>query len=408
MVVDRKRNIVQISGRFDGTHLRSVLWNIHTIIKKLGFKDVILDFADTSLAFESGMLPLLAQLRRYRVENNVDFQLLPPRDVRLRALFSNAGWDNCIDPIRSPLRAKPFLTHVPVMHFKNQDERADAVDQVTHLISSLTSLSRDNLQAITWSLDEITDNVLQHAVSKVGGLMQASTFGDKRIVEFIVADAGIGIPKSLNIQDPKWALESAIREGVTKNKETNQGNGLYGVYRIALVSNGQFNLQSANGNLYIAEGSVRFRSETVPYTGTFVRWSIPLDATDLIARALVIRGRPHVIGNDFYERIFEDPKVGATINLSSEFRSFGSREIGRQAYQKIANVLNWEPGNIVHIDFFGVTIISSSFADEVFGRLFLDLGPLNFMGRIKFVNASGDILGLIDRAISQRIKVGQT
>ena len=54
----------------------------------------------------------------------------------------------------------------------------------------------------------------------------------------------------------------------------------------------------------------------------------------------------------------------------------------------------------------GAGVISSSFADEVFGRLFLGMGPRAFMTRIEMRNVDSTFEGLIDRAIVQRIRLG--
>ena len=60
----------------------------------------------------------------------------------------------------------------------------------------------------------------------------------------------------------------------------------------------------------------------------------------------------------------------------------------------------------VNVDFGGVPVISSSFADEAFGKLFLQLGPIQFMQRIRLVNTIDTVESLINRAIEQRMKVG--
>ena len=58
------------------------------------------------------------------------------------------------------------------------------------------------------------------------------------------------------------------------------------------------------------------------------------------------------------------------------------------------------------LDFSGVGVISSSFADEVFGRLFVEMGPRAFMTRIEMRHVDPTVEGLIDRAIVQRTKLG--
>jgi len=64
-------------------------------------------------------------------------------------------------------------------------------------------------------------------------------------------------------------------------------------------------------------------------------------------------------------------------------------------------------GQRIVIDFSGVSVISSSFADEVFGMLFVELGPMTFMRKIVFQNVSPTVNGLIDRAITLRAQQGQ-
>lgn len=63
-------------------------------------------------------------------------------------------------------------------------------------------------------------------------------------------------------------------------------------------------------------------------------------------------------------------------------------------------------GQAVTLDFSGVGVVSSSFADEVFGRLFVEMGPRAFMTRIAMRNVDRTVEGLIDRAIVQRTRLG--
>jgi hypothetical protein len=59
---------------------------------------------------------------------------------------------------------------------------------------------------------------------------------------------------------------------------------------------------------------------------------------------------------------------------------------------------------VIEFDFSGVPLVSSSFADEVFGKLFVDLGAMDFMKRCTFKAVDPTVRRLIDRAISQRMK----
>jgi hypothetical protein len=74
------------------------------------------------------------------------------------------------------------------------------------------------------------------------------------------------------------------------------------------------------------------------------------------------------------------------------------------ARTKIENLM--ENGTaVVCFDFEGIRLISSSFADEVFGKLFVALGPLAFGRLCQFRNIDSTVRGLIDRAIAQRMRL---
>ena len=85
-------------------------------------------------------------------------------------------------------------------------------------------------------------------------------------------------------------------------------------------------------------------------------------------------------------------------------QELGSRAGGRLAARMVRNLLGDD--QVVVLDFADVSVISSSFADEVLGRLFVDLGPMTFANRIEIRNANPNVRGLIDRAIVQRTRLG--
>lgn len=85
-------------------------------------------------------------------------------------------------------------------------------------------------------------------------------------------------------------------------------------------------------------------------------------------------------------------------------RAFGSRRGGKRVRAMIENSLG--ENRSVTLDFQGVGVFSSGFADEVFGRLFVEMGPTAFMARVKMLNVDPTVSGLIDRAIEQRARHG--
>ncbi len=88
--------------------------------------------------------------------------------------------------------------------------------------------------------------------------------------------------------------------------------------------------------------------------------------------------------------------------MLEESRSFGSRKAAKPINIKLKNLASLCVKCKIFIDFKDIPVISSSFADEVFGKLFVEMGPLRFIQKFEFMNTSDTVRSLIDRAITLR------
>ena len=351
------------------------------------------------------MLPLLPQIVRYREEAQVSFRLTPPSSNDLYRLFDNTNWSHFIQPDRFDASSESE-DHIPTRRFSSDDEAYVLLDEVLRFITRGRNVGPDTLRAVEWSLNEIMDNVLSHAESGTGGFVQATAYESR--IEFIVADAGIGVPASLRLRDHQYALSKAVIEGHTRDRSSNAGNGLFGTYELARHSGGQFEIHSQLAYMYydsILDGP-NSRRVDVPLNGTSVRCALGPQDTRLLSRALRFEGRPHEPLFDYLERTF-GTEGGEMVFAVAEHakQDLGSRRGGARVRRQLENLLSNQ--DHVVLDFDGVSIISSSFADEVFGRLFVDLGPRAFMSRIVLRNVAPTIDGLIDRAIVQRTRLSE-
>ncbi len=381
---------------------------LYNFVSKQGYKDVILDFSQTGYLDAKFMLPFVTTARSYRSEK-VDFELIAPTDPKTAKLLENTNWAHLITPEKFEARDDRNRNHLSAVQYTNAKEQFDAVDRSLNVIlQSIGGLDRSRLKALEWSLNEITDNVLNHAESNVGGIVQVVTVAKRQIVEFFVCDAGIGIPKSLRqgrpeLTDDVRALRAAIEEGVTRNKATNQGNGLYGTFRCCEVSGGDFDAVSGNVVLRHRSTGLHVARNPIPFKGTFIRASINYGFERLLENALVFRGKVHDPANDYVERVYHGEGGGINFRVMQELDAFGTRDAGRLARTKIENLM--DNGRVtITFDFEGVHLISSSFADEVFGKLFTELGPIRFGQLCGFKNVDHTVQTLIDRAITQRMR----
>jgi hypothetical protein len=191
---------------------------------------------------------------------------------------------------------------------------------------------------------------------------------------------------------------------VTRDSDVGQGNGLYGSYQICSHSIGSFHLESGYGKLTFTERQgLRVTTERVPFNGTLVVAQINFSDPRLLAEALRFGGRQH-IPVDFVETNYEQhDRAEALFVMRNETTSFGSRIAGTPVRNRLMNLVRMCPGQRIIIDFADIPLVSSSFADEVLGKLFVALGPMTFAQRFEFRNVATTVQQLIDKAITQRL-----
>jgi hypothetical protein len=140
--------------------------------------------------------------------------------------------------------------------------------------------------------------------------------------------------------------------------------------------------------------------------GTVVIAQIDFSSPMLLEEALSFAGKKHT-PVDFVETRYEQmDSEDLLFSLRDEARTFGSRASGTPVRNKLLNLLQMCPGQRVRIDCDGIPLVSSSFADEVFGKLFVHLGPLGFMQRVALINVEKTVSSLVDKAITQRTATG--
>ncbi len=93
------------------------------------------------------------------------------------------------------------------------------------------------------------------------------------------------------------------------------------------------------------------------------------------------------------------------IKLGQYGKSMGTRALGKEIREKVVFVIN--SGGRVFFDFTDVSVISSAFADELFGKLYNELGENIFKKSIKINNFENEgtkrfILAVINKSINFR------
>jgi hypothetical protein len=264
------------------------------------------------------------------------------------------------------------------------------------------------------------DNVLNHANSPVGGFVQLAIFPPTKKIAFTVSDAGRGIRESLqegipNLYSDRVAIEQAVRSGVTRNSDVGQGNGLSGSLALATATGGWFRIRSGQAEIVWKppdpDPQYLETSSGERYYGTTVDVQLPYEADVDVGAILTSASRfpnyspaPYVLTDHIELRHLSADGKSIVLRMREETTGFGSRHTGEQMRMKTLNLLRAEQQLPLHIDWEGVQVIASSYADEFIGKLFIELGPVGFNARVRLLNLGSLVQSLIDKAIMQRMQ----
>jgi|HubBroStandDraft_5_1064220.scaffolds.fasta_scaffold68807_2 hypothetical protein len=405
--VSRSHNVIKVSGILSGTTGGyGILSALHHAVDSAGHKQLYLNLSRCEAAFCSAVLPICSQAMYLR-NSGVEIELALPDAPALARLFVNTNWASLIDPKNHPSSTHRRPNAIPATCYTTSKEQTLIVNKVLSVIlGTVEDIDRDNLAALEWSLNEITDNVLVHSESAIGGLVEVNLYPKVGSVEFLVCDAGLGIPNTLRSSFKDFtdvdALDRAIREGVTRDETLGRGNGLYGTSQVCRISNGEFAIASGHASLGYKDAALIVKHQAIPFHGALIMAKIGYKEKGLLERALVFEdGKYKPV--DFIETSYEGSEEDVVnFNVLQESESFGTRPAGLVVRKKLMNFLRMAPHSKIRVSFEGISVISSSYADEVFGKMFAALGPTFFNNRIELIRMNRTVKLLIDKAIRER------
>ncbi|GHD57956.1 STAS-like domain-containing protein [Jeongeupia chitinilytica] len=382
---------------------------IYSAIDGRGYQDITIDFERCVKAEPEFMLALCA-ISRHRRGNGIDINIKLPKNEKMRRLFVNTNWAHHISPDMYPYREFFGYAQVPATYFSDSEGQYEAVSKIVDVIlTHVDGISKNDFAAFEWAANEMTDNVLVHSNMHCGFVQVSKFRKDKKKISLIVCDVGIGIPDSLrsgvlsrrNLSDEN-ALAESIKEGITRDKNVGQGNGLFGSHQICTKSGGMLKITSGYATLYAHGEEVEVRTNKAPFNGTLIVSEIDFSTIGLLENALKFDGKVHEALSRI-ESMYEDYQQDILrVKILGCATSFGSRASGFPVRSKIKNLMDMSPGCGVEIDFSGVPLMTSSFADEVVGKLLVDIGGDDFFKKIRITGLDDLNKKIVNRSLAQR------
>ena len=307
---------------------------------------------------------------------------------------------------------------VPLRLISNEQDMVPAAAAVEALVTEHFENAPDFLPALRWVIQESLDNVLRHADATEPGAIYAEYAPRQHRLDVAICDLGQGIYASLGatayLYSHGHAITQAVRRGVTRSEDIGQGNGLAGLLEIVKRNGSGLQLWTGNAVYRVVNGEERGFTTIPALPGTGIAFSldtrVPVDLQDTW---IASRSPGAVIGasrqgSSGHEPIAATParavstgEAGRTVDVASECASTGMRGPAQRLRERLRVMLDENAAPIV-LDFGGVRSATSSFLDELLGRLALELGPEQFARRVRIVRISDLVERMADVVMRQR------
>ena len=233
---------------------------------------------------------------------------------------------------------------------------------------------------------------------------------DKNHLSICVFDNGIGILNSFKgsqyrPEKSSDAITLALRRGVTRDSKIGQGNGLWGLSEILKANNGSLTIKTGGGQ-YSVSGSEAPRINNIKadqfygsnsYLTTMVDFQ--LNNYESICLYKIFNNRVPV---QLWLEEMENDNGEHVIPLSKERWGTGTRSGAQKIRNEAENVLKIGKTRVV-FDFTDVYIVSSSFSDELFGKLIEKYGFIGFQKAFRIANTSKINEQIINKSVLMRM-----
>ncbi len=292
---------------------------------------------------------------------------------------------------------------LPIKRIASSDDVFATVNALCDLVLHQFDNSREFVGALEWAANEIIDNILIHSETRVPGAVCAQYFPVRHRLDIGICDLGRGIKASLGTTRHIWshgdAVTTALKRGVTRDQSIGQGNGMAGSLEIATLNGGAFEVWTGDVVFRVDEGIKKGFTKIPELPGTGIMFSLdtrrPVDLT-----ATWIANGDWTFINAEAQRLSES----GGFDVAAACVNTGSRPPAERLRRKLLTLLP-EMAGPLRLDFSMVRSASSSFLDELLGRMVQDheLGEGLFESRIQIEGMDPTIRKMANVVIAQRL-----
>jgi hypothetical protein len=371
---------------------------LHHLIFEKNKRKIVFNFNGVERVFPNTVVPISGIIDFYQ-KQGIEFECHNTPLFLQKTCFQSplivSG--NLKEVNRSPLNR--------IWRFENDSDTNVLSNEILGAISQEVICQEGVIDAMLWCMNEIMDNVIVHAEANYGFVM-CQIHKQSKHIAFCVYDNGRGIFNSLknSIHAPSndtEAIRLAIQERVTRDKKIGQGNGMWGLSEIVRQNAGQLTIISGSGLYMRTNGDEKMNDHLTalsPENGACLV-DFQLKYNKIISITQALNGHQPV---NYRTERYEDDSGMIHFKLSEAATGTGTRESGRKIRNDLINMFHDTKKGIL-IDFEGLTVISSSFADELVGKMLVHFGFAGFNDIVRLKHMNPTIQAIVQRSVAQRM-----
>jgi hypothetical protein len=395
-----KGKVIHIHALERHTDLRALNFFCDWLLRNPNAKEIIFVFEDGFRIFPNAMAPLAALLC-----------FLESVGINAKIHNNHASIAECavFEPVQSiPCEQRSDPSNL-VWEYRDSNELEFLIDLVVSNLYRKVSSQKNTLLALEYCLSEIMDNVLRHSKDQAGFFMYTLQRDNQRI-SISVADQGIGIHRSFanTVYHPVSASDAitlAMRKGVTSSPD-GAGNGLWTTTEIITKNTGQLTITSGGGAIYYNKSIEKTNSyDDIPtidprWPGTNLDFQLDFHS-DVDFKSLW-GDLPSPV-NTRTERL-ENSEDEVVLRIKEQSFGTSTRESGKEIRVLAANLLRTQERDVL-LDFSDVTMVSSSYADELVAKILADHSIAGVSTRLHVFGANSTVNLIISDAVRSRKKL---
>jgi anti-sigma regulatory factor (Ser/Thr protein kinase) len=246
-----EENTIKLGNLTNQSLVPEFIRSMNKLIIKFQHKLIIIDCEEVNKVYPIPTVPIVGLINYFKKNSGISFKYKNPSSYLNYIDFNNPKQISDVNI------GKTTNTLDKIWKFSNSSEIHQLVTSYITCIRRTIICKEGVLNGCIWAMNEVMDNVIQHAGIETGFIM-AQLDKKNSHLNVCIFDYGQGIYMTLKDTEhkPKTAVDAitlAITEGVTRDKKIGQGNGLWGLYNIVSQNDGKLSIISGKGGLLISD-----------------------------------------------------------------------------------------------------------------------------------------------------------